>query len=124
MRIAYIGCRFAAYDRLVSPLAYAQLLSLTSPTKLSFNTQASLVCPLSISRCPAYIRAHSIRILPWKQYAACIVDMVKDHGALLASDVLQLFEYYAFSMRLSQILLRGSHVVSIRMTLSGPSSDS
>ena len=52
------------------------------------------------------------------------MDMVKDHGALLASDVLQLFEYYAFSMRLSQILLRGSHVVSIRMTLSGPSSDS
>ena len=37
--------------------------------------------------------------------------MIKDHGALLASDVLQLFEYYAFSMRLSQILLRGSHVV-------------
>ncbi|KAH8631057.1 hypothetical protein IG631_15634 [Alternaria alternata] len=33
-------CRFAAYDRLVSPLAYAQLLSLTSPTKLSFNTQS------------------------------------------------------------------------------------
>jgi hypothetical protein len=80
------------------PLAYAQSPSLISPTQrigVSIFGAFPISCCLFQDALDMYPLTVPFRILSWKQYAASIVDVVEDHGALLGGDNLYLFAYYA-----------------------------